>query len=95
MPFVDETPPQALADINHRLMMAERDLIELIEAAIFPGDLPAEPDTLFNPASSSIAGQWRFVRFRPPAAPLVQGHPQWPQIQLDRAVQFLIGDRLA
>ena len=35
---------------------------------------------------------WRFVRFRPP---LTQRGEPAPQIRLDRALQFLIGDRLA
>ncbi len=65
------------------------------EAAIFPGDLPEDPESLFSPQNKPPPGSWRFVRFRPPLASLHKGQPQWPQIRMDRAVQFLIGDRLA
>ncbi len=76
------------------------------EIAVFPGDLPADPDAVFvNPdavfevpevVSEADAGSYRFVRFRPP--PLersVTGSAlSLPHIRLDRALQFLIGDRL-
>src|SRR5229473_2054831 len=72
------------------------------EAATFPGDLPADPEKLFNGTSfrglSSTAADnsdFRFLRFRPP---LLEhdgaGEPALPHIRLDRALQFLIGDRL-
>ena len=62
------------------------------EAAIFPGDLPADPAKALD---GSMAGTIRFVRFRPPklsAGPL-QTSPAFPHIRLDRAIEFLIGDR--
>ena len=65
------------------------------EAAVFPGRLPDDP-------AAALAGEalalpeadnaWRFVRFRPPLT--ARGAPP-PHIRLDRALQFLIGDRLA
>lgn len=56
------------------------------EAAIFPGDLPADPaDTL----DGSLEGKLQFVRFRPPLA----RDGQFPHINLDRAIEFLLGDR--
>jgi predicted YcjX-like family ATPase len=73
------------------------------EVATFPGDLPTDADTLFNGAdafqglSSASAGQtdFRFLRFRPPLLePDAGGAPSLPHIRLDRALQFLIGDRL-
>ncbi len=65
------------------------------EAAVFPGELPADPLAIF--AGDAIAlpesdNDWRFVRFRPPV--FQRGQPA-PHIRLDRALQFLIGDRLA
>lgn len=73
------------------------------EAATFPGDLPDNPDTLFD-ADSAFKGlsstgldnaDYRFLRFRPPALERGQdGEPALPHIRLDRALQFLIGDRL-
>ena len=65
------------------------------EAAVFPGQLPADPLAVF--AGDSLAlpeehNDWRFLRFRPPV--LTRGAPA-PHIRLDRALQFLIGDRLS
>ena len=73
------------------------------EVASFPGDLPDDPDMLFDAAAfkgltAAAADQtdFRFLRFRPPvteAGP--SGGATLPHIRLDRALQFLIGDRLA
>jgi predicted YcjX-like family ATPase len=59
------------------------------EAAIFPGDLPADPQRLLSAATwpAPVA----FVRFRPP---LLSGTQPWPHIRLDRTLQFLLGDYL-
>ena len=62
------------------------------ETAVFPGDLPKSP--------GALAGQTRpirFVRFRPPRLERsADGITlSLPHIRLDRALQFLIGDRLA
>ncbi len=70
------------------------------EAAIFPGELPADPkaalrgDTLARDAAA--ANDYRFVRFRPPEASRdAEGRVEpLPHIRLDRALQFLFGDRL-
>ena len=71
------------------------------ETAIFPGDLPDNIDAVFEQSSDS--GQppeepaIRFVRFRPPKLEkTAEGVTlSLPHIRLDRALQFLIGDRLA
>jgi predicted YcjX-like family ATPase len=65
------------------------------EAAIFPGELPQDAETVFQGAVPP--GSLRFPRFRPPRlAPDAAGRPpKLPQIRLDRALEFLIGDRLA
>jgi predicted YcjX-like family ATPase len=68
------------------------------ETAIFPGDLPAKPDSIFEQAESvSEDPAIRFVRFRPPRLEkTAEGFTlSLPHIRLDRALQFLIGDRLA
>ena len=65
------------------------------EAAVFPGELPADPAAIFEGDAIALPeadNDWRFVRFRPPV--VRRGEPG-PQIRLDRALQFLIGDRLA
>lgn len=67
----------------------------LSEAAIFPGELPQRPESVLEGAVPP--GSLRFPRFRPPLVkPDTLGRPgDLPQIRLDRAMQFLIGDKLA
>jgi uncharacterized protein len=69
--------------------------------AIFPGDLPVRTDAYFRaPGSVPDAPppqQVNIVRFRPPELE-VSGSGlklSLPHIRLDRALQFLLGDRLA
>ena len=56
------------------------------EAAIFPGDLPVDPNAALQGLG---AGMLKFTKFRPP---LITGET-FAHIRLDRAVEFLIGDR--
>lgn len=74
----------------------------LAEAAVFPGDLPDNPSALFDPSlgfkglADAQGGDFRFLRFRPP---LVTRNADgealpMPHIRLDRALEFLLGDRL-
>ena len=69
------------------------------EVALFPGDLPADPHQLLLPGADTAQSAVQFIRFRPPRLarlPWVAGEPQpWPHVRLDRALQFLIGDRLS
>jgi predicted YcjX-like family ATPase len=71
------------------------------EIASFPGDLPEDPAALFDEfkgLTDAPAGDtdYRFLRFRPPPTePGATGAPTLPHIRLDRALQFLLGDRLA
>jgi uncharacterized protein len=58
------------------------------EAAIFPGDLPANS---LDALDGTLQGKLKFVRFRPP--PLKDG--AFPHIRLDRSLEFLLGDRFA
>jgi uncharacterized protein len=73
------------------------------EVATFPGDLPADPEQLFagqgafRGLSSARAekSDFRFLRFRPPRLEREgTDEPTLPHIRLDRALQFLIGDKL-
>lgn len=57
------------------------------EAVLFPGDLPENAADVFR-AGATEADEYRFLRFRPPT------DGAWHHIRLDRAAQFLIGDRL-
>jgi uncharacterized protein len=65
------------------------------EAAVFPGDLPEDPVSLLDgPSGESV----HFPRFRPPRLihEAASGETAvLPHIRLDRAMDFLLGDRLA
>jgi uncharacterized protein len=65
------------------------------EAVLFPGDLPEDPAlTIANGRGPDV----RILRFRPPRIVSAKGRiesPEWPHIRLDRALDFLLGDRLA
>ncbi len=56
------------------------------EAAIFPGDLPENPQSAID---GSMEGKLHFVKFRPP----VLTGDTFPHVRLDRALEFLLGDR--
>ena len=64
------------------------------EIAMFPGDLPEDPESVFQPDAEPAA--LRFARFRPPKLErTAEGMTlSLPHIRLDRALEFLIGDRL-
>ncbi len=71
---------------------------------MFPGDLPVDPTELFRNDENAFRGlaetspqhaDFRFLRVRPPVLEATKsGMPALPHIRLDRALQFLIGDRL-
>jgi predicted YcjX-like family ATPase len=66
------------------------------EAAVFPGDLPADPRAALKPGAAPAG--LHFVRFRPPRVlpPGPDGEvTALPHIRLDRALDFLLGDWLA
>ncbi|MDB5631755.1 MAG: amino acid regulated cytosolic protein [Tardiphaga sp.] len=72
------------------------------EVATFPGDLPTDLDGLFEggafrglSTAAADKADFRFLRFRPPLLTRDGAEePALPHIRLDRALQFLIGDRL-
>ncbi|MDE2579252.1 MAG: YcjX family protein [Hyphomicrobiales bacterium] len=69
------------------------------EVAIFPGELPADPKAALRGDGLAIPAEeadYRFVRFRPPVAKIGSDGLALPlpAIRLDRALEFLIGDRL-
>jgi predicted YcjX-like family ATPase len=71
------------------------------KTAIFPGDLPEDPSALFASIESGDENvqlpDVNVVRFRPPSLEETGGGIKLsvPHIRLDRAMQFLFGDRLA
>jgi predicted YcjX-like family ATPase len=72
------------------------------EVATFPGDLPTNLKDIFKPeafrglaAGHAENADYRFLRFRPPLLSRDDPDgPALPHIRLDRALQFLIGDKL-
>jgi predicted YcjX-like family ATPase len=73
------------------------------EVATFPGDLPVDPEELFRDeaafrglsSASAEKSDFRFLRFRPSQLEHEgMDEPALPHIRLDRALQFLIGDKL-
>ena len=67
------------------------------EVGIFPGDLPNDPESIFARNGAGTDLPLRFVRFRPPRLERsAEGLTlSLPHIRLDRALEFLLGDRLA
>ncbi|HEX8046417.1 YcjX family protein [Rhizobium sp.] len=71
------------------------------KTAVFPGDLPENPQWLFDvlePGATNVhLPEVNVVRFRPPELDETGGGIKLsvPHIRLDRAMQFLFGDRLA
>jgi predicted YcjX-like family ATPase len=67
------------------------------QAAFHPGELPEDPARLLAAARGGAEawpdGDYRAMRFAPAALSLRPGEGP-PHIRLDRAAQFLIGDRL-
>jgi predicted YcjX-like family ATPase len=69
------------------------------EVAIFPGDLPEDPRNILDRSLQAAASEdAHFVRFRPPRLASTTGSAEpapWPHIRLDRALDYMIGDRLS
>ena len=70
------------------------------KTAIFPGDLPRKPDSFFQAVDSNsqtMPPDINIVRFRPPLIEETESGVKLslPHIRLDRALQYLLGDRLA
>ena len=67
-------------------------------AAFWPGELPEDPSALLAPARQGAvvwpSGEYGAMAFAPAALSLRPGEGP-PHIRLDRAAEFLIGDRLA
>lgn len=67
------------------------------QAAFWPGELPEDPSDLLAPAREGaqdwLAADYAVMRFAPAAMTLKPGEGP-PHIRLDRAAQFLFGDRL-
>ena len=62
------------------------------EVAMFPGDLPSDPAAALDPKDPA---EVQFLRVRPPLIEpgATDANPSFPHIRLDRALNFLVGDR--
>lgn len=84
--------PEAGQEVGGQMFDGETDI------ALFPGELPADPNRLFDADGDGFRGlasgdaDFRFLRFRPPAG--IGASTPLPHIRLDRALQFLLADRL-
>ena len=70
------------------------------KTAIFPGDLPSKPESFFQRLESNselLIPPINVVRFRPPQIETDEQGVKLslPHIRLDRALDYLLGDRLA
>lgn len=87
MPFEGET----LDVVRGRLLDSGK------EAAFYPGDLPDDPSHLLNAARQGavrwLDQDYQIMRFAPSQLSLRPGDGP-PHIRLDKAAEFLIGDRL-
>ncbi|MEL6958581.1 MAG: YcjX family protein [Pseudomonadota bacterium] len=81
----------ALGVVRGRLLDAGK------QAAFYPGALPADPSHLLGPARAGaeawLDADYEVMRFAPQPLVLKPGEGP-PHIRLDRAAQFLLGDRL-
>ncbi|MCV2880476.1 YcjX family protein [Actibacterium sp. XHP0104] len=67
------------------------------QAAFYPGELPEDPARILSPARSGgqkwLDADYQIMRFAPARLTLKPGEGP-PHIRLDKAAEFLIGDRL-
>jgi uncharacterized protein len=78
--------PMAGERLGGKLLDGTRDV------AVFPGDVPADAAAA---VAGAAAGSLNVVRFRPPRLDIRGGTAApFPHIRLDRALDFLVGDRL-
>lgn len=72
-------------------------LIDGRQAVLYPGELPGDPSELLNPARQGaqdwLDADYSIMNFLPAPLTLKPGEGP-PHIRLDRAAEFLIGDRL-
>ena len=91
------TTEDVIAQDGEDLPAVRGRLLDGRQAAFYPGDLPTDPSQLLQPARNGDAGwldgDYAIMNFAP--APLTSRPGDGPpHIRLDRAAQFLIGDRL-
>ena len=82
---------------GRRLDCVRGTLLDGRQAAFYPGALPEDPARILGPAREGAAkwldADYEIMNFAPPRLSLKPGEGP-PHIRLDRAAQFLLGDRL-
>ena len=82
---------------NEELPAVRGRLLDGRQAAFYPGELPADPAALLHTAREGaqgwLDGDYAIMNFAPAPMTARPGDGP-PHIRLDRAVEFLIGDRL-
>lgn len=91
------TTEETITQDGEELPAVRGTLMDGRQAAFYPGDLPAEPSILLNPAREGaerwLDADYAVMNFAPAPLTLRPGDGP-PHIRLDRAAEFLIGDRL-
>ncbi len=91
---VEETRPHGGAEVG---CVRGRLLEDGRQAAFYPGALPEDPNVLLAPAREGaprwLEADYEIMSFAPAPMTLRQGEGP-PHIRLDRAAEFLLGDRL-
>ncbi|MDO5605600.1 MAG: YcjX family protein [Paracoccus sp. (in: a-proteobacteria)] len=91
------TTEDVIRQNGQELQAVRGTLMDGRRAAFFAGDLPADPAVLLMPAREGrgewLDGDYAVMNFRPAAMTARPGDGP-PHIRLDRAAEFLIGDRL-
>ncbi len=91
------TTEEELPHADGPLQAVRGKLLDGRTAALYPGELPSDPAKLLSPARSGaerwLDGDYAIMGFAPAAITLRPGEGP-PHIRLDRAAQFLIGDKL-
>lgn len=64
------------------------------EVAVFPGDLPTDAAAALRTGEGLVGDPVRVLRFAPPQTAGLPADAVLPHIRLDRALDFLLGDRL-
>ena len=93
------TTEDQVENIGRTLDVVRGQLLESGKSvALYPGRLPEDPSHLLSPAqtgaTSWLDAEFNLMRFAPQPLTLKPGDGP-PHIRLDRAAEFLIGDKLS
>ncbi|MFD1882210.1 YcjX family protein [Paracoccus pacificus] len=91
------TTEETIRQDGEELPAVRGTLLDGRQAVLYPGELPADPAALLAPAREGapawLDGDYAVMDFAPAARTLKPGDGP-PHIRMDKAIEFLIGDRL-